>query len=396
MGSHSERTHAKYSASSADRWLHCTGSTGLISKVNRRPPNKYADRGTALHTVAERMLTYGNDEEFKEGDLVPIRLGENYELTEGDIEGVKVYVEEVRSKFDGDGMMWVEHELAFHMIHPLVGGNVDAVVVAGDTLYVFDLKTGRGHVVSPEENPQALQYAIGAYLSLPDKARERVKKVSICIVQPFSSVAAAVRYWDTEPIRLIEQIAAIQNAVEEGESGGKLVPGEWCDYCPAAGTCPALHTMSTEVVEYMTQPPVSMSADEIGLLLWKWKHIEPLMEALLQQAQGLAEAGIQIPGFKLSGKRARYAWADEVQAQRIMYGAGLTPDQVFVKKMVTPAQAKKALGKKIYDERLLGVVTNTSVGYNLVLDDQYGRVKGPDLTPQLPSLAQLLPSPSKE
>jgi len=57
------------------------------------------------------------------------------------------------------------------------------------------------------------------------------------------------------------------------------------------------------------------------------------------------DAGKPVPGFKLVAKRAIRQWADENEANHWLDGKGLEPDQIYEKKIISPAGAEKLLKK---------------------------------------------------
>jgi hypothetical protein len=75
--------------------------------------------------------------------------------------------------------------------------------------------------------------------------------------------------------------------------------------------------------------------------------VRPVIEAWLNAVVTLVKqrlsTGDQFPGWKLVEGRANRAWIDEEDAAKEL--EWLVGDKAFVRKLITPAQAEKALGK---------------------------------------------------
>jgi hypothetical protein len=59
----------------------------------------------------------------------------------------------------------------------------------------------------------------------------------------------------------------------------------------------------------------------------------------------MMENGVRLPGYKLVSKRATRQWVDEEKA-RIILRDHLRKEELLVTKLVSPAQAEKALRKR--------------------------------------------------
>lgn len=61
-------------------------------------------------------------------------------------------------------------------------GTGDCLIIANKTLYIIDLKYGRGVLVDAEDNPQMMLYALGA-LNIFDALYD-IEEVEMTIFQP--------------------------------------------------------------------------------------------------------------------------------------------------------------------------------------------------------------------
>lgn len=381
--------HARLSASSSERWMACPGSISLIEGMPKVPRQSttYAHRGTCLHAVARDFLTMP-DEAAKRWvpDAVITEEGVPYTLTEDDLEGVELYLDCVRA-IRGLNPVWegVEVELEMSDIHPDFGGMADYAALVKDTssratLFIVDLKNGTGVTVNPENNPQAMKYAIGVLNRLRN---QRIDRVIISIVQPFAAYGDKVKVWETTPGVLYGFITELLTAADKVNSPNpELHSGEWCRWCPAITVCP-LHADDFQTLAVRPQKPLAMSDAELGNILLRYNILKPWLDEIYATALQRAETGAKIDGMKLVPKRATRKWIDETMIPPLLRAAKVDEEDIYTKKVVSPAQAEKAFGKKFYNVTLAAEVEKKSSGFNLV--PEYDEVKGPDLTPSLPS-----------
>ena len=159
--------HALLNASGAKRWMSCPGS----KKMEHGLPDansSYADDGTRMHTAAAEMLL---------GQPVSVELDDE----EHDV--VQTYVDWVKLEARGHQLL-VEQRVDYSDVIgvPDSFGTADAIILAGDTIKICDLKTGRGVKVDAEENEQLMLYALGA-LEVFGLVGD-FKRAKLVIVQP--------------------------------------------------------------------------------------------------------------------------------------------------------------------------------------------------------------------
>jgi hypothetical protein len=345
------RPHAELGASSAHRWMGCPGSVRLAATV-QAPSSTYAEEGTAAHMVAERCLSGG----LAAAALIGQEL--NGHIVDADMaDHVQVYLDAVRAEVGADDVLLVEQRFSLERLDPPAEmfGTADAVVYkpALRRLVVFDLKYGAGVPVEAAGNPQARYYALGACLALDHLV---VSEVEVVIVQPrCTHPAGPVRRETVPAFELLEWSADLLEAAERTlEPDAPLVAGDWCRFCPAAGVCPALseRALTTAQIEFAETPvpsppdPASLAPDEIGRLLSAAELVELWIRALRGHACAELEAGRAIPGWKLVPKRATRRWRDEDAAPARLRDLGLAEDELFARKLRSPAQVEKLLGAK--------------------------------------------------
>jgi len=328
--------HAKLSASGAHRWIACPGSV----KAEEGLPDKtssFAEEGTVAHDIAERAL----------------RLGFNCDTLcdRPDLEHIadpaQVYVDYVRA-LPGK-LRFIETRVDFSEWVPGGFGTADAIVIEEDsaTLHIADLKFGKGVRVDAQNNPQAMLYALGAYSMF--SFLHEIERVKIAIVQPRID---NISEWEISVHDLLKWGEVARAAAEAtAQPNAKRVPGEkQCRFCKAKATCPALMKLTEQTLlmdfEEHDEPaaPNKLTDEQLGEAL----KARPVIEAWLNAVETLVKqrlsAGDQFPGWKLVEGRANRAWIDEESAAKEL--EWLVGDRAFTRKLISPSQAEKALGKE--------------------------------------------------
>ncbi len=362
--------HALFSASKAPRWINCPGSIALEPAV--KTSNRYADEGTAAHTLAALCLTEGQPAIAFAGRLIDVGASK-FEVDEDMLENVQAYVDYCNAlRLIGD-MSLVEHRVDYSSCigQPDSFGTADFLCLVGSELIVVDLKYGMGVQVDAEENEQLMLYALGAleYFELVAS----VTAVRLVIHQPRKSHLSE---WETTPeaLRKFAEHATTRAAyaVMPDAASKFLVPGEkQCKFCPAKATCPALRS---EVLKTIA-PSVAASdagfddltADELrdvqieaamaeasgvdvhpnevtAAILPKLDMIKDWVEAVKTYAHRELLNGRSVPGYKLvAGRKGARAWADPAEAERTMKSMRLKIDEMYEFSLISPTTAEKRL-----------------------------------------------------
>ncbi|WP_207479520.1 DUF2800 domain-containing protein [Arenibaculum pallidiluteum] len=350
----SQRAHASLGASGAYRWIACPGSVALLQTVPSTETG-YAREGTVAHEVAQGCLV---------DNVSPsIFLGAEYQgitVTAEMVEAVQVYVDFARALIEPGDMVFVEHRFDLGDLDapaPMFG-TADLVVYkpAARRLVVVDYKHGQGVAVEARGNPQGRYYALGATLSLPRDLV--VSDVEIVIVQPRAQHREGpVRRDTATPFELIEWSADLLDAARRTqELDAPLAVGEHCRFCDASPICPAQRRQLMEVAQAdfeavgdtITVPPAPemLSIEQLGRVLDAADGIEAWLRSVRAYVQNKVAAGEPVPGWKLvEGRQGNRDWVDEACAAAALAGAGLSDADIYVRKLISPTQAEKLLGK---------------------------------------------------
>ena len=173
--------HAYLSASASHRWLACPPSAKLCANITDQT-SEYAQQGTDCHELCAYLV----EKALGRAVTDPTESLTFYDAEmQNCAEEYRNYVLEqieAAKEFCKDPQVMIEQRLDFSRWVPEGFGTGDLVIVADDTLYIVDLKYGKGIAVSAEWNPQMLLYSLGA-LELFDSLYD-IEKVNMTIHQP--------------------------------------------------------------------------------------------------------------------------------------------------------------------------------------------------------------------
>ena len=93
--------------------------------------------------------------------------------------------------------------------------------------------------------------------------------------------------------------------------------------------------------------PELLTPEELSTLVNLLPEIEAWLNAVKDRAMELARQD-QLPRYKLVTGRSQRKWADEVEALTELVLAGMSADELYIKKFVSVAQAEKQIGKATF------------------------------------------------
>lgn len=316
------------------RYSRCPGSAQAESRYpNEESPA--AAEGTLAHAVAEALLLE---------QTPPPCPPEMLDHAEG-------YAEYVRSL--GDDRL-IEYKVDLGHWIPDCRGTADAIVFAGRTLHVVDLKFGKGVAVDVTENEQLEAYGLGAAKEFEWMGFDEV----VChIVQPRLGVFES---WSFPASELESRGDRMREQAERAMApDAPRIPGDkQCRFCRHRRHCVELaeHNVSvvtgmfTPVHEVLEKPLEARVVDEIAdeelaRLLPKLDLIENWCTALRMRAYAVAvQKGID--GYKFVAGRSSRRWDNEEAVIGELKEAGVSLDELIETRLASPAQAEKVLGRK--------------------------------------------------
>jgi len=353
----------------------------------------YTREGTIAHGVAEVLLTFYRDRHFLPADDVlklaeawrpEARPGKEYfrlqaeaselgldfsemVVTVHDNYVVPVYMDYLEAqKADPDAKLLVEQKIDLDVFIPEGFGSADAVIIAGKTLSVYDLKYGKGVKVDASFNPQIMCYGLGALIGAGETYN--IEEVEMNIIQPrlkhfstFLMDAAQLRQWGFKTLH--------PAAVKAFSGEGDLVPGAHCRFCAVAPRCKALAAMA-HATKMRAGEPALMSVTELSAVLSEIGTIKTWATAVEAYALELALKGDRIPGFKLVEGRSVRKISDQDKAIEILTKAGFEEGSFLrPRELKTITDLEKLLRKKGFQELLGGLVEKPKGKPTLVEQD---------------------------
>lgn len=344
--------HALLSASSAHRWLHCTGSP-LLEKEFPDTTSVYAQEGTLAHELCELKLkkyttvmpkgTYTR----AHNKIMKSELWQNE--MEGTSETYLEYVKEIMLSCEIAPAVLIEKRVDFSRYVPEGFGTADCLILAGDTLHVIDYKHGKGVVVDADHNQQMMLYALGAMDEL--SLLYRFKSVHMTIVQPrvnniseFTMTADELREWGE---------SVVKPKAEAAISGkGEFEAGDWCRFCRAKQQCKTRYESNDSLYPELSarHDPRLITLEELGEYLKRGRDMAAWLEDMKEYALSESLAGADVPGWKAVEGRGSRAFTDTDAAVDTLIKNGIDESVLYERRVLTLAQMEKAVGKKAFGE----------------------------------------------
>ena len=410
MSAHSDRFHARWSASATAANWTCAGRMAMVSIAPDQKDSIYAAEGTAAHEISEKALRGDKDCHVYIGDVIKVGNFE-IEITEEIADSAQTYVDYVVEQ-SKDALLFLEERYTLDDLDPPfeAGGTCDAVILNANSgiLEVVDLKHGKG-IVDVNENKQTRTYALMALLNAPKELSSKIDYIKVTIVQPRAyHKDGRIRSETFHLAELIEWTAELLKAMGRSKialeafdkiNGSRTLFDEWaekslttgnCAFCPAEGMCPARRKKALSVapeiartwfedVTLETAPMISntvpaLSPDELSHILDGLEMLEDWIKAVRASAHATAEQGIKIPNYQLVEKIGNRKWAadEEKIISDLKSKIKLSDDQIFQKKLSSPAQVEKIIGAKRKGE-LENMWHNPITGTNLVSEKKTTR-----------------------
>lgn len=344
--------HALLSASSAHRWLHCTGSP-LLEKEFPDTTSVYAQEGTLAHELCELKLkkyttvmpkgTYTR----AHNKIMKSELWQNE--MESTSETYLEYVKEIMLSCEIAPAVLIEKRVDFSRYVPEGFGTADCLILAGDTLHVIDYKHGKGVVVDADHNPQMMLYALGAMSEL--SLLYRFKFVHMTIVQPrvnniseFTMPADELTEWGETVVKPKAEAAISGN--------GTFEAGDWCRFCRAKQQCKTRYESNDSLYPQLSaqHDPRLITLAELGEYLKRGRDMAAWLEDMKEYALSESLAGADVPGWKAVEGRGSRAFTDTDAAVDTLIKNGIDESVLYERRVLTLAQMEKAVGKKAFGE----------------------------------------------
>jgi hypothetical protein len=178
---------------------------------------------------------------------------------------------------------------------------------------------------------------------------------------------------------LLSWAGELKEAAEATEAANApLNAGSHCQFCLAAGVCPAIREKALADVQasfrqapmtWDAPAPETLSAEQIAAILKRAELVKDWIGAVQAHAHALAEGGHEIPGYKLVQRRGTRKYKNEKTAAIFAKACGLTDDDIMTApELKSVAQLEKVIPRDKRDAFNMKFVIKESSGTNLVPD----------------------------
>lgn len=357
--------HSELSPSDSARWSRCPGSINFTRPLREDRSNEFAAEGTVAHTIREQCLLFG----FEAYDFVGQKVsadGFEFTVDEDMANNIQPGIDEI-NEYEGKLFVetWVDTTewLGLDSNGKRQGGSLDALK-CGTSLFVqSDLKFGMGVPVQAVENTQQIIYAVAGWKQFGRHISD-AKDFLIIIDQPRH--AAGGGRWRVSIEELLNRAEALKIAAEKTrQPDAPLIASDYaCLWCPAAnvpgrpGGCPAHHQWmmdelgakfddldAADAIGIDWSPPQVLTREQRSHLVRVRGQIEKWLEKLhADELDDLINNGPACGYKAVYGRAGNRVHRDEDRSRAWMKARGLSDDQLFTKKLISPAQGEKALG----------------------------------------------------
>lgn len=408
MPDHANRGHADLGASSIKRWRNCKGSVRML-KGRKRVSSAAADKGTSVHELGEICFKSGQETV----EYIDRKVGGNV-IDEDMAAGGQVYVKALKGLQEQypNGQLFIEQKVSLAPLKPPgeMYGTTDGLMIAPPYVHGLDYKNGTQTVEA--DTDQIRYYNLAAWVGLPKEIRDQITTFRQTIVQPNA-------FHPDGPIRTVEYSLADLKMWAKGmltdaklamAPDAPLNAGSWCkeSFCDARGDCPAYAQLAlqvaseqfddvpeevevTAVIENPKLPlPITLTPEQIGLILERAEVFTDWIGQVKNHAFHCLNRGEPIPGWKLVSMRAMRQWNRESEAiEALKTVHGLTEDDIYVKKPISPAVAEKKIGKKKFAAIEQCYVVKVSSGAKLAPEsDKAPAIVGVSIESQFDEIAE--------
>lgn len=234
-----EKTHARFSASSSSRWLACPGSVSLSDEAPPPRETQYAIEGTRAHACLEYLLKH-QDKPLSAAAYCSKEYGVQETIH------AESAIKRLLKRKHADADLLVEEKCDEYLkdIHEDFGGTLDiSFAYLFDGLEIIDYKYGVTPV-SPMKNSQMMVYL----LAILKKYHYNFNTLRISIYQPRRKTGGDPLVSWTPSFKDMEVWEEkFKRGIDACEKKRPpLNKGKWCFFCPAQPICPEHHKARVE------------------------------------------------------------------------------------------------------------------------------------------------------
>ena len=368
--------HAVDGPSSSTQVILCPASVSM-QKDNPSPESEWSYEGTVAHKVWELSDETGNSPYTYVGKVLEEPRDEDIKTIEVDY-AMAEFVEQVMDYVDREcegEVRLCENKVTLEFWVKGCFGSVDKIVIelgAMRKLKIIDLKYGAGVPVSASDTTQAACYGLGAVWALAKKYNPGEWDAIEChIAQPRLGAYTHATYSIKQLIGFGEYYRKRAKYARTKAGMADFNPSvKACQFCGAKEVCKARSEFYTKAHEEarsrIPDPPQEhfLKTEDYVDILPKTDGMVRFANSIerLARKRALKHDG-EIPGYKVVEGMSFRSFKDEsIQAQALAaaHVAAIAEgnehdDTIYVEKprvMLSPAQAQKRWGSKIYKEHI--------------------------------------------
>jgi len=365
--------HSIWSPSSSHRWRRCPGSINAERGLPDRVGVEAAE-GTVFHDHAELALRLGiRPTDFKTG-LMQSVSGHNVCYNDDmamHMQGGLDFIHDILARFP-DAILLVEQKVSIERWTGERGGkgtsDVCIIIPSIRQIIVFDWKYGMVPV-SPIENDQATIYGLGCWETFASKYFDGDPtdiEVKLVIWQP--RIPGGGGSWGTTMEALLAEgeIIKAQAEANRAPDAPRIAGTKQCLYCKASAKCATLAAFNLEQyslrfediddgIEWGIEPAEpdlsTWTVERRSYILLHWKTFKRWHDKLKEEAMLDYAKGDPVPFMKMVPGKAGHRFYRENTVKTVeKLLVDMLDDKAHEKKLITPAVAQTALGKKTYDQ----------------------------------------------
>lgn len=341
--------------SSAHRWMRCAAApsheVGMPDDTS-----EYADEGTAAHSVAEHCLKANLDPQVRLGSELQMGSGRIITVDLEMVREVDKYLKFIRGLPGAHRMVEKRVDLSDYIPND---GTADAVVIdfgERTTVYVNDLKYGKGVRVIAKDNEQLMLYALGVVLNIEmllDTDDMDTVDVVMTICQPRLDNFDSHTVTAAELLAFGERVRAAVPATRSDDPA--FEPGKHCKFCRFKPRCRAhaeynIKTVAdqfADVSNFTMADPAELTPEEAGRL---WARVETFKDwigSLEAYIYDQLNAGVDVPGWKLAlGRMGNRTWRDPEEVIKACKRKHWKMDEFAPRKLKSVSELEKQMGDK--------------------------------------------------
>lgn len=365
--------HSDEGPSSSERWIECPGSVNATKHIKGQDTD-FSAEGSAAHALAE--ITRREDVPVKRYRNWTIKVGERkFPVNDEMINGVQEYLDKCDETAPIDSIGLSEVRISYDEYIPGGFGTTDDLRLHPTVCRDTDLKYGKGVQVWAKENSQLKLYGLGGYLNF----RWLGYEPDIFILAAHQPRLEHYDEWEVSKKDLLDWAGdVLPKAHKEVLEGTRFKAGEWCRFCKIRGNC-RVRTNSMlsvvlkdfedlDAVENDARLAVAhientiLSPDELALIVPALDNIRKWVKHVDLQVKASIIAGIPVGDYKLVEGRSnrKFTLPDEYVYQILSQQPQIIdpPEQLYTKKLVSPAQAETLLGKGVKGKRALAELSD--------------------------------------